>query len=72
MTEGEEVSFSEQESLQLITRMIKKAKDDFIETGISALLWGSIIPFCSLVQFASAFYNRASKIMVKMQLAVFG
>ncbi len=57
MTEQEEVFFSEQESLQLITRMIKKAKADFIETGISALMWGSIITFCAIVQFASAFYN---------------
>ncbi len=53
MTEQEEVFFSEQESLHLITQMINKAKCDFIETGISALMWGSIVTFCALVQFAS-------------------
>ncbi len=56
MIEQEEVFFSEQESLQLITQMIQKAKNDFVETGISALLWGSIVSFCSLVQFVSFYY----------------
>ena len=57
MIEQEEVFFSEKESLQLIAQMIAKAKSDFIETGISALMWGSIVTFCALMQFASAFYN---------------
>ncbi len=57
MIEQEEVFFSEEESLQLIVETIRKAKCDFIETGISALMWGSIVTFCALVQFASAFYN---------------
>lgn len=53
MIEQEEVFFSEEESLQLITKMISKAKEDFVETGISALMWGSIVTFCALVEFAS-------------------
>jgi hypothetical protein len=57
MIEQEEVFFSEAESLQLITQMINKAKCDFVDTGISALMWGSIIPICAVVQFASFFYN---------------
>lgn len=44
--------FSEQESLRLIAQMINKAKCDYLDTGISALLWGSIITFCALVTFA--------------------
>lgn len=52
----DELPLTEQESLQLITTMINKAKTDFVETGISALLWGSIISFCALAQFASYFY----------------
>ena len=56
MNEYEEV-LSGQESLQLITNMINKAKCDFVETGISALMWGSVITFCALVQFASYFYH---------------
>ncbi|HEY4336024.1 MAG TPA: hypothetical protein VGM89_09005 [Puia sp.] len=35
--------------MQLISRMISKAKDEFIETGVSALMWGAIISICSLV-----------------------
>ncbi len=57
MIEQEEIFFSEAESLQLITKMISKAKSDFIETGISALMWGSIVTVCALIQFASFFYN---------------
>ena len=52
----EEENFTEQESLQLITTMINKAKADFVETGISALMWGGVISFCALVQFISYFY----------------
>ena len=39
------------ESLELIASMIKKAKDDYLESGVSALLWGSLISFCALVTF---------------------
>ena len=57
MIEQEEVFFSEEESLQLITQMIHKAKCDFVETGISALMWGTIVTFCALIQFASYFVS---------------
>src|SRR3954468_7833403 len=57
MSQYEEENFSEQESLQLITNMINKAKNDFVETGISAIMWGSVISFCALVQFVSFFFN---------------
>ena len=42
-----------QESLELITRMITKAKKDYYDTGLSALLWGSVITFCAGVTFAN-------------------
>ncbi len=38
-----------QESLDIITKMINKAKCDYEETGVSALLWGSVITVCSIV-----------------------
>jgi hypothetical protein len=57
MSQYEEENFSEQESLQLITTMINKAKSDFVETGISALMWGSVISICALIQFLSYFYS---------------
>jgi hypothetical protein len=44
-----EKEFTTQESLQLISQMISKAKDDYLETGLTALMWGGIITFCSLV-----------------------
>jgi hypothetical protein len=49
----EEKELSGPESLALITEMIHKAKKDFLDTGLSALLWGSVISFCALVTFAN-------------------
>lgn len=53
----EEKELSGRESLDLITKMINKAKDDYIDTGISALLWGSIITLCSVVTFINHYCN---------------
>ena len=55
----QEQEMTSQESLELITRMIKKAKKDYFDTGLSALLWGSVITFCSLVTFANYYYKWA-------------
>lgn len=52
-----ENQLTEQQSLELITRMINKAKDDYRETGVGALMWGSIITVCSLVSFAN-YYEK--------------
>ncbi|WP_431212143.1 winged helix-turn-helix domain-containing protein [Puia sp. P3] len=46
-----------QESLELISRMISGARKDYYETGVSSLLWGSIITICSLVTFTN-YYLR--------------
>ena len=48
----EEKNISEQESLQLITEMIQKAKHSFHESGTSSVLWGSVIAVCGLLSFA--------------------
>lgn len=48
----QEKVLSSQESLELITKMINKAKRDYLDTGLSSLLWGSVITICSLVTFA--------------------
>ena len=42
-----------EQSLQLITSMINKAKNEFIDTGLSSLLWGGVITFCALVTFVN-------------------
>lgn len=52
-----EEHLSSQDSLALITDMIKKAKCEYQDTGISCLLWGSVVTFCSLVTFANYFYK---------------
>ena len=46
-----EKELSSEESLELIARMIKKAKKDYLDTGLSALLWGGVTVFCSLATF---------------------
>ncbi|MEP6513623.1 MAG: hypothetical protein ABJA79_07130 [Parafilimonas sp.] len=53
----EEHQLTEQESLELITRMINKAKSDYAETGISALMWGTVVTFCSLAVFAGYYMH---------------
>jgi hypothetical protein len=42
-----------QESLALIAKMINKAKRDYLDSGLSPLLWGTVIPVCSLVAYAN-------------------
>jgi hypothetical protein len=49
-----------QESLELIARMIRKAKNDYFDTGLSALLWGSAVTFCSLVTFVNYWLHWAA------------
>jgi len=51
-----------QESLELIARMIHKAKRDYFDSGLSALLWGSVISFCSLVSFINQLTVRIDAI----------
>jgi hypothetical protein len=53
----EEKPLSQQESLQLITEMIEKAKHHFHESGISAILWGSVVGIAGLVSFAEMHWN---------------
>jgi hypothetical protein len=48
-----EKELTSHESLLLITQMISRAKDDYFETGVSALMWGAIITFCALVTFVN-------------------
>lgn len=48
----QEVHLTEKESFELITSMINKAKNSYYNTGIGAIMWGSIIALCSLVKLA--------------------
>jgi hypothetical protein len=53
----EKSNFSEKDSLALITEMIGKAKDSYHDTGIAAIMWGSVIAFCSLVKISELHFN---------------
>ena len=60
----EEKTFSEKESLALITSMINKAKSQVSENGLLYIIWGWVILICAVVQllsdhffhYANAFY----------------
>ncbi|HXB94777.1 MAG TPA: hypothetical protein VNU70_06450 [Puia sp.] len=49
----QEKEFTSQESLALITKMINKTRRDYLDSGLSALLWGSVITICSLATFVN-------------------
>jgi hypothetical protein len=49
----QEKELTGQESLALITKMISRARRDYYDTGLSALLWGSVITICGLTTFAN-------------------
>jgi hypothetical protein len=46
-----EKQLSEQESLELISKMIQKAKASYHETGIGSLLWGTVVSIASFVTY---------------------
>jgi hypothetical protein len=48
---ADEMTLTQEESLALITSMINKAKCEFEETGISALMWGIIVFVCAMISF---------------------
>ncbi|OYZ00713.1 MAG: hypothetical protein B7Y37_09930 [Sphingobacteriia bacterium 28-36-52] len=52
-----ETKFSEQESLQLIAEMIKKAKGSYHDTGIGSLLWGTVVSVASLMSYLQREYD---------------
>ena len=54
----EDKTLSSEESLALITQMINEAKCDYEETGISALLWGTIVTLCALLSYANNWWQQ--------------
>lgn len=42
---------NEQESLKLITEMLQKAKNDYHESGISAIMWGIVVSAAGSITF---------------------
>lgn len=54
---AEEKELTEQESLQLITEMIHKAKSSFHESGTSSILWGTLVGLAGLTSFAERYWD---------------
>lgn len=52
-----ESKFSEQESLQLIAEMIKKAKGSYHDSGIGSLLWGAVVSIASFMSYLQREYD---------------
>ncbi len=50
-------NLSYEDSLRLINTMINKAKDAYHNTGVGAMLWGSVIAICSLTRFAEVQFD---------------
>lgn len=55
---NDENNLTEAQSLELITQMISKAKCDYEETGIGAIMWGSLVSFCSLITFGNFYWKN--------------
>lgn len=58
----EEKLLSERESLELITSMINKAKNNFGERGLLYLIWGWVILFCCITTFIGTYFFNYPKI----------
>jgi uncharacterized membrane protein len=54
---ADEKKMTEQESLDLITNMIQKAKGSYHETGIGSLLWGTVVTIASVVTYFQRTYD---------------
>ncbi len=52
-----EKQLTEQESLLIIQQMINRVRNNFVDTGIGPILWGTVITICSLVQAAKIYYD---------------
>jgi hypothetical protein len=52
-----EKQLTEKESLLIIQQMISRAKNEFVDTGIGPILWGTVIATCSLVQAAKLYFR---------------
>ncbi len=52
-----EQSFTQEESLKLITEMIGKAKRSYVTKGIAAIVWGTIIVTCSIISWLQYTYK---------------
>jgi hypothetical protein len=50
-------SMTQQESMQLISEMISKAKKSYVTKGLASIAWGVIIVVCSLISWSQAYFK---------------
>ena len=53
---------TEKDSMELITSMINKAKNNFTERGLLYLIWGWVILGCCLISFVGSYYLHNPKV----------
>ena len=53
----QEKKMTGQESLDIITMMINRAKESYHSTGIGAIMWGSLIAICALTRLSEIHFN---------------
>lgn len=53
----EDKQLNTQESLQVISTMIAKAKESYHDTGVLSMMWGIIISICSLTTLAQIHFD---------------
>jgi len=70
---SDEKIMTEKESMELITSMINKAKNNFSEKGFLYLIWGWVILFCCITHFVGIYfyhYQNISFVWLIMYLVV--
>lgn len=53
----EQDKMTEQESLELISEMMGKAKQGYVTKGIASVVWGVLIIVCSLLTWAQVYFK---------------
>jgi hypothetical protein len=53
----EKENLDPQQSIELIEQMINKAKGSYHDSGIGALLWGTVVSICALVTWSEIHYK---------------
>ena len=53
----QEKQLTEKESLDLIAQMINRAKDACHDTGMAAIMWGTVIAVCSLIRLSEIHFE---------------
>ena len=58
----EDIIMTEKDSMELITSMINKAKNNFTERGFLYLMWGWVILGCCIVSFVGSYFLHNEKV----------